>query len=60
MMLGKLERNKLYETIEASSLDLFECKLTVSDHKVVITHNSGSTFEFEPVISRVVGEGYRV
>jgi hypothetical protein len=53
MMLSKLDRNKIYEAIAQSGLDLAECKLTVNDDKAVITHDSGSTYEFAQVPDRM-------
>ncbi len=45
-MLTKLERNKIYDAIAGSGLDPAEFKLTVTSAKTVISHVSGSTFEF--------------
>lgn len=47
MMLGKVGRNKVYEAIAESGLDPAECELVLADDKALITHESGSTFEFE-------------
>ncbi|HEV2175394.1 MAG TPA: hypothetical protein VGR71_17595 [Nitrospira sp.] len=46
MMLNKWERNKLYEVILKSKIDPAEFDLEDTGSKVVISHNSGSTFEF--------------
>jgi hypothetical protein len=46
MMLGKLGRNKVYEAIAESGFDPAECELMLTDDKALITHESGSTFEF--------------
>lgn len=59
-MLGKLERNKLYKALDESDLNPSEFRLTVTDEEVLITHNSGSRFEFKPTTSRVMEEFYSV
>jgi hypothetical protein len=46
MMLNKRERNKIYEGIAGRGLDPAEFDLEDTGNKVMITHNSGSTFEF--------------
>lgn len=46
MMLNKRERNKIYQRIVDSGLDTTEFDLEDTDDKVIIDHNSGSTFEF--------------
>ena len=43
----------LYETIVAQGLDPAEFSLKDTFFRVVITHNSGSTFEFSPAVGRV-------
>jgi integrase len=48
MMLSKRERNTIYETIVKEKLDPAEFDLEDTGDRVVITHNSGSTFEFSP------------
>jgi PHD/YefM family antitoxin component YafN of YafNO toxin-antitoxin module len=48
MMLSKRESNTIYETIVKSQLDPAEFDLEDTGEKVVITHNSGSRFEFSP------------
>jgi len=45
MMLTKLERNRIYETIRRSGLDPAEFDLEGAGRNVTITHTSGSTFE---------------
>lgn len=45
-MLNKRERNKIYEAIVQSELDPAEFDLKDTGDKVVVSHNSGSTFEF--------------
>jgi hypothetical protein len=60
MMLGRLERNKLYRAIEESSLDPSEFKLTTDEAAVTITHNSGSSFVFAPTTSPFLGGSYAV
>jgi hypothetical protein len=47
-MLSKRERNQLYETIVTEGLDPAEFSLEDKFFRVVITHNSGSTFKFSP------------
>lgn len=39
----------VYEAIAESNLDPAECKLLVIDDKALITHDSGSTFEFRHI-----------
>jgi hypothetical protein len=46
MWLTRIERNQIYKAIEQSGLDPAECKLAVTDNKALITHDSGSIFEF--------------
>jgi hypothetical protein len=46
MMLNKRERNRIYQEIVESKLDPAEFDLEDNGDRVVITHNSGSTFEF--------------
>jgi hypothetical protein len=46
MMLTKRDRNKIYEAIDLYGLDPARFNLEDTGDKVVITHNSGSTFEF--------------
>ena len=46
MMLTKLDRNKIYEAITEGGLNPAEFKLTVTPANTVISHISGSTFEF--------------
>lgn len=46
MMLNKRERNQIYEIIVKSKVDPAEFGLEDTGSKVVISHNSGSTFEF--------------
>jgi hypothetical protein len=48
MMLNKREKNKIYDAIVERKLDPAEFDLEDTDEKVVITHNSGSQFEFSP------------
>lgn len=45
-MLTKRDRNRIYEAIVQSGLDPTEFDLSGTGNRVVITHNSGSTFEF--------------
>ena len=45
-MLNKRERNKIYEEIAGSGLDPAEFDFEDTDEKVLVTHNSGSTFGF--------------
>jgi hypothetical protein len=47
-MLNKREKNKIYDAIVERKLDPAEFDLEDTDEKVVITHNSGSEFEFSP------------
>jgi hypothetical protein len=47
-MLSKRERNTIYEAIVKRKLDPAEFDLEDTGDKVVVTHNSGSTFEFSP------------
>jgi hypothetical protein len=49
-MLSKRERNQLYETIVAEGLDPAEFSLEDKFFRVLITHNSGSTFKFSPSV----------
>lgn len=44
MVLIKLARNRLYEAIAQSGLDPSQCTLEDTEAKLVITHNSGSTY----------------
>jgi hypothetical protein len=46
MMLNKRERNTIFQEIVRSKLDPAKFDLEDTDDKVVITHESGSTFEF--------------
>jgi len=46
MMLNKRERNKIYEVVVKSKIDPAEFDFEDTGRKVVISHNSGSTFEF--------------
>jgi hypothetical protein len=52
MMLNKRERNKIYEAIMKSNIDPAEFDLEDTGSRVIVSHNSGSTFEFSlnPVI----------
>ncbi len=60
MMLTKQDRNKIHEVIAESNLDPAECNLEVTDNEVVLTHNSGSRFDFKPIASSEVDELYSV
>ena len=46
MMLNKRERNKIYEEIVGSGLDPAEFDFEETGEKILVTHNSGSTFGF--------------
>lgn len=46
MMLNKRQRNRIYETIKRGDVDPAEFNLEDTGNNVVITHDSGSKFEF--------------
>jgi hypothetical protein len=46
MLLTRDEKNQIYALIAKHGLDLTECSLTPTRNKVVISHDSGSKFEF--------------
>lgn len=56
MLLTKLQRNKLYESIVNANLEPAEFDLKNTRKKVTITHSSGSTFKFSrSMVERVEG-----
>jgi hypothetical protein len=62
MMLNKRERNKIYEEIVGKGHDPAEFNLEDTGSKVVIGHNSGSTFEFfmpRSLFERIQADRYK-
>lgn len=53
MVLIKLARNRLYEAIAQSGLDPSQCELENTEDRLVITHNSGSTYVATKMASRL-------
>jgi hypothetical protein len=58
MILTKRDRNQIYETIVTLKLDPAEFDLEDNGKKVVITHNSGSTFKFDAPTDLITGGTY--
>jgi hypothetical protein len=57
MRLTKLERNKIHQTIAETGLNPNECELKVADNRAIVTHESGSIFQFTITLSHGRGSG---
>jgi hypothetical protein len=60
LYVTKLQRNAIFEALSKAGLDLAECKLQITDYTALITHDSGSYFEFQAENIHELGDCYAI